>query len=328
MAYPYAITTAGGAHLPFREALFWVSLTLLGTGPFFVSDHWHWAVVMIGIGAAGVFYSVDRPPASSIAPVITAPFLPRPTPLWTGMMLLTWIALGYGIFRQFESPRREPSEPPVSSDSQRPSITTADLDALNDKLRTANNEISSLQRQRDSAQRKADTAEQQLADMQRQLAVMPQSPQYPREIGPVNVMNAISAAGALWRELSATGTAMLVTSTQDNDQLRNNLYSILVSGVAMYKTGQVGKILRPPNYDVDIDAPRLPESEYSGIIIHSPIDYQEIQNVFSCFTIRKASKNVEGLANFYKVPSILWIEIGKGSPWRPPIRGERWTCAE
>jgi hypothetical protein len=314
--------------LPFREALFWLSLTMLGTGPFFIADHWRWAIVMIGIGTAGVFYSVDRPPALPIAPIITPPFLPKPTPLWAVMMMLTWIALGYGIFRQFEASRREPSKPSVSSDAKQPSVSKADLDVLNDKLRTANNEISSLQRQRDSAQRKGDTAEQQLADLQRQLAVIPQSPQYPREIGPVSVMNAVSAAGALWKELSATGTAVLLTSGRDNDQLRDNLYSILATGVRMYNTGPLGKMLRPPNYDVDIDAPRLPESEYSGIIVHSPTEYQAIQNVFSCFIIRKASKNVEGLTNFYKVPSILWIEIGKGSPWRPPLRGERWTCAE
>jgi hypothetical protein len=78
------------------------------------------------------------------------------------------------------------------------------------------------------------------------------------------------------------------------------------------------RILQPPNYDVHIDAPQLIDSGYSGLIIHGLSDAQElIDNFFrDCFATRQATKTIDGLAQYYKVNNVVWIEIGKGSPWK------------
>jgi hypothetical protein len=84
-------------------------------------------------------------------------------------------------------------------------------------------------------------------------------------------------------------------------------------------------LLQPPNYQRDIDAPRLVATDLSGIVLHGDAAGLAIVRLFfeRCFFTRLTSKVPEGLADFYKVRSVVWVEIGKGLPWQHPT-----LCAE
>ncbi len=84
--------------MPLREATFWVGLTVFGTGLFFCFD-WDsnrllWAVGLTVIGAAGVVYSVWRHHQPS----------DRKLPLWSLLLAVTWLAIGYDFYDRQHQP--------------------------------------------------------------------------------------------------------------------------------------------------------------------------------------------------------------------------------
>jgi hypothetical protein len=79
--------------MPFKEALFWVGLTVLGTGLFFIveggSQQMPLAIAFTVVGVAAVAYSVyahDNPDKKL-----------RP-PVWMALLLCTWLLVGYDIY--------------------------------------------------------------------------------------------------------------------------------------------------------------------------------------------------------------------------------------
>src|ERR1700682_1843771 len=78
-------------------------------------------------------------------------------------------------------------------------------------------------------------------------------------------------------------------------------------------------IMDGPNNSVDKDAPRLIPTDQNGIIIHGSDPQDTLKTRWSYhFLVRRTSKVPDGLAEYYKVPSIVWIEIGPGNPWTNP----------
>jgi hypothetical protein len=73
-----------------------------------------------------------------------------------------------------------------------------------------------------------------------------------------------------------------------------------------------------PNNSVNLDAPRFPEpSGQPGITIHgsNALAQALLGALGGCFSTRITTKTVDGLEQFYGVQNLVWIEIGKGSPW-------------
>jgi hypothetical protein len=136
---------------------------------------------------------------------------------------------------------------------------------------------------------------------------------YIRNMGPLNTLNRFSLAKEIGAKLSGQDIIFVITAPKENGLVKYNLEMILNVG------GHI-KIAQPPNYDVDIDAPRLIDSGYSGIVIHGHNDAHDlIDNLLrDCFSMHKTTKTIDGLAQYYKVNNVVWMEIGKGSPWKSP----------
>src|SRR6266550_3454220 len=79
-------------HLPIKEALFWVGITVFGTGLFFLvegGNRMPLAVTFTIIGLAAIAYSVyshHQPDAKTRLPI------------WASLLLLTWLAIGYDYY--------------------------------------------------------------------------------------------------------------------------------------------------------------------------------------------------------------------------------------
>ena len=181
-----------------------------------------------------------------------------------------------------------------------------------------------LQAQNDEAVRKMQAALVDANNLRHQLAEH-QSPTpgqgYPQAFGTTCVMNFISNASGFWARLPK-GTAILVTGTKDNDQLAKNLFATLSFGGSEQRgldrnTGRA--IFGLPNKAIDLDAPSLTLTDQRGIIIHGNDPEDALRLTWNnMFVVRHTSTVPDGLAEYYKVLSIVWIEIGPGSPWANP----------
>jgi hypothetical protein len=192
-----------------------------------------------------------------------------------------------------------------------------------------------------SANSKVDELKKSLADIQNRLDVKTHELEAAKSdspgIGPITTINTISAAGDLWQHLSP-GTAVLITNeSQENDGALHVIQATIVDGVQTFKTGPVGKVLRAPNYQQNVNAPKLTASGATGIIIHGAERLTDkpdelinlrFKNALSCFVVHFTQDTASGLEEFYQVPKVLWIEIGRGSPWRPRTGAERRTCGD
>lgn len=83
--------------MPFKEAVFWVGLTVFGTGSYFVVDPTKrgWAVSMIVLGLVAFGYSIYT---------YYHPNAPK-LPLWAFLLLLTWVAIGFDYYDRHYLPR-------------------------------------------------------------------------------------------------------------------------------------------------------------------------------------------------------------------------------
>jgi hypothetical protein len=102
-------------------------------------------------------------------------------------------------------------------------------------------------------------------------------------------------------------------ASEESGQIQGNLMIILQRALGEREV----HFLELPNHSVNLDAPRFPEpSEQPGITIHgSNALAQALLALGSCFSTRITTKTVDGLEQFYGVQNLVWIEIGKGSPW-------------
>jgi hypothetical protein len=103
----------GEFHMPYKEAIFWVGLTILGTGIYFlieggVGRKMFLALLFTVVGFSAVAYSVVNH------------YWPIPLnriPVWVGLLLLTWALIGYDFYaRKAVAPvdQRQENQQPAS----------------------------------------------------------------------------------------------------------------------------------------------------------------------------------------------------------------------
>jgi hypothetical protein len=102
--------------MPFKEALFWIGLTVFGTGLYFIFEGdqqkliLSLAMIVVGGFVAGYsIYAYHHPD--------------KQLPIWVYLLLLTWVALSFDFYD------RHYSTPPVSQQFVQPIITATNLEA-------------------------------------------------------------------------------------------------------------------------------------------------------------------------------------------------------
>jgi hypothetical protein len=187
----------------------------------------------------------------------------------------------------------------------------AQLDAANQQVAAARNSQINL----DVLTRNADQLRQQVFNLK-------QAQENPQYFGVVNTLNAFSAAGGISRKLADEQASILLTAN-GNWQLKRsimNIFEIGGRGDNLFHSPSLAKIIVDlPRTDIDLDAPKIPFSDRPGIIIHGDTAAKSDLMLFfdRCFAARQTSQMVPGLAEYYKVPKLIWIEIGPGNPWKP-----------
>jgi hypothetical protein len=136
---------------------------------------------------------------------------------------------------------------------------------------------------------------------------------------PLNVWAGFREAAEVWRALATKEVALLITAPAEHEQLRQYLYDILEIGARDVPNLTSGQVL-PPDYNRDVDAPQLPpQSEVSGVVIHMHGEALPFLRYFLAqrgLEVNESEQVPDGLAGYYKRKDIIWIEIGKGPPWR------------
>jgi hypothetical protein len=90
----------GLLQMPFKEALFWVGLTVFGTGLYFSVEKGNvrlpYAIILLVVGLAAMVY-----------PVVRHHYPDRKLPAirgWVLLLIMTWAALGYDIYAEHMRP--------------------------------------------------------------------------------------------------------------------------------------------------------------------------------------------------------------------------------
>jgi len=227
--------------------------------------------------------------------------------------------------------------PPPSVTTGDSSGQTAEVTTLRTALKARDRELGDTQEALTNAQRSLDEGARKVAALQSQLAAAESKrPPYMQKMGPVNALNASSNAEDIVIDLANNETSLLITSVSENKEFRNDLTNIFNVGLykwmASHPKGQLSKqslMIEPPNYDINVDAPKLPPADHSGIVVHGEGDLPDKIRTFlgHCFVVRKAQRNPEELSVFYK-RNLIWIEIGHDPVWKNKTGGEHLACDE
>jgi hypothetical protein len=157
------------------------------------------------------------------------------------------------------------------------------------QVKPLRSELNATKKELESAKRALETAKQTKASPPPVMVYLQGigniEAQYVRNMGPLNTVNRFSLAKEIGIKLGQDA-AVVITAPRENMQIKFALEMLLNVG------GHI-KIVQPPNYDVNIDAPRLTESGYSGIIVHGHNDAQELMDNFlgTCFITRHSTKS-------------------------------------
>lgn len=181
-----------------------------------------------------------------------------------------------------------------------------------------------------------ETAERQLAASRQEIerlqsSIQPtqpvQAPAYPQLLGVVCALNLTNVAEAIWKSIS-NDTGILITANSENTQLQRNimqLFSMAMTRIPNFVDGNKRLIIRLPNYETDLDAPKLTFSDQSGIILHgedAPPNHF-LHGFGHPFIFRRTAQIPAGLPEYYGLKKLIWLEIGPGNPWKDPR-----VCAE
>jgi hypothetical protein len=109
------------------------------------------------------------------------------------------------------------------------------------------------------------------------------------------------------------GWHVIITGPPDTGYLQTALKLILQRAIKKIRFEE------PPNSSVNLDAPRVPHPQFSGIILHGDDTLtQAMMALGGCFKIQTTHVMLPGLAEYYHAKNLVWIEIGNGSPWHTP----------
>ena len=102
--------------------------------------------------------------------------------------------------------------------------------------------------------------------------------------------------------------------SEESSQIQSNLTTILQRALGEREV----HLPEWPANSVNLDAPRLPEpSDQPGITIHgsNALANALLGALRGCFSTKITKKTVDGLEQVLGLQNLVWIEIGKGSPW-------------
>jgi hypothetical protein len=144
----------------------------------------------------------------------------------------------------------------------------------------------------------------------------------PHTIGPgftFSVLDALQAQQPA-RELDVPGGwNVLMTGPPESDTAKGALRIILPRGLKKVN------FLESPHYERDLDAPPIPDPQFSGIVLqgNNALNRALLAALTdaTCFPIKttQGQGTYERLEKYYQVPNFLWIQFGKGSPWSNPL---------
>jgi hypothetical protein len=157
------------------------------------------------------------------------------------------------------------------------------------------------------------------------------------KMGPINTENMIANTEEVMKRLSVLDDrSILVTSPTENSNTARDIRNLFNAGLYRLFSKPEHKgvsskrlMLQPPNYAADVDAPKLPTSGATGIVVHGKGEIEDLvrQVLAHCYVVRGASKSVDILDKYYG-RKVIWIELGSGAQWRAPEAVERAACDE
>ena len=192
-----------------------------------------------------------------------------------------------------------------------------------------------VQSQLKEAQQERDHAKHELSRLQSQLASTQTALNdiKGREETRIGANVAIVLADAFIRG-KIPPALVILTSSPDNERLRHDLLGILSGTHALSDaiSSRDSPLLEmgPPNYERDLDAPRLIARGERGITVHGRNQAADfLIHVLSgaCFVIHQTAEMPDGLLAYYRrlYPTLManyqyitWVEIGHGFPLHSP----------
>jgi hypothetical protein len=116
---------------------------------------------------------------------------------------------------------------------------------------------------------------------------------------------------------------VLISATPENAIVAEDLFSLFFLSWTASKTLSAVNL---PNYDRDLDAPKLEGKGLSGITIHGRTAAADFiaNSLGNCYQIHRTSEMPQGLADYYLRTNptwmtsddvFTWLEVGNGSPW-------------
>lgn len=253
---------------------------------------WTWVIggIVVGLGVTvlAAFDALDKPILS----------IRYSSSILTAVVTLTWLLIGWQTWITFY--------PQVYAKAQ-PDAEALDTRPFGGKF--------------DGITKRATSGAQVLVAPRQPVVQDPPPRPYSQQVGVTCAYNLLATANAFWSR-APRGTAVLITGAQENAQLTYNLSATFsLKSAELTKSTKIDYpvITGGPNNSVDMDAPRLIPSDQNGIIIHGGDPQDILRSSWGYyFLIRRTSKVPDGLAEYYKVPSIVWIEVGPGNPWTNP----------
>jgi hypothetical protein len=208
-------------------------------------------------------------------------------------------------------------------------LVVGTLNSQNDNAKQAavESQLKEAQREGDYAKQNVSTLQSQLtattaelADAKRKLADLESN------IGPEVTTYFLSNFGLSDIVKTMPETFVIVTATPDNEALRRELESIFnqARGISAGKSMLMPMPL--PNYEIDLDAPKLEGLGARGVTIHGRnqagnLIFLVLSND-GCLITHQTGDTPTALLDYTRqrspsthVANITWVEIGKGSPF-------------
>lgn len=188
------------------------------------------------------------------------------------------------------------------------------LTVLQSEITSKNVELDNEKRQLAGLQSTLSSTQTELNDIQHQEQT---------RIGSTMAIELVSALGLSGVLQTIPKTFIVLTSSPDNETLRNELEKILseARGISGGKSPLLPMPL--PDYNKNLDAPRLTGSRKNGITIHGRNQagnfLMEVLAGNNCLILHQTGQTPDELLSYYNriytssdVHNIAWIEIGSG----------------
>ena len=90
--------------MPWKEATFWIGITVFGTGLYFLVDYFEDRASKVILWMAGVLCLIGATAVGYSIYAYYVPSIPKP-PFWVGMLILTWALIGFDLYQRARDKR-------------------------------------------------------------------------------------------------------------------------------------------------------------------------------------------------------------------------------